>query len=897
MDDRDRTTKWRDRPARGVVAFLGAIALVALVAVACRPGSGPPDPDAGGETLAPGEVVEGPRGIAVGAPDGALDDAVDLLIEVVNPADLLPLGSDVEILGTLFRLSSDERVRVTGDVPLLIGLPEEGDAADASIAVLAPAVGHGDAGFDDAVWAWDLVDPVRDASTGRALLPIYNLSTNADGIVVGLVRETGAAPATASDAAQSAELAPQAEVVGRFGALCSPTFAAGHCTPAEEEAAARAGDDFYQAMVVDRGFALPEIQPLRFGVVSTLYPLAFSFSTRRAAHRIDLTPDGRAGCKNDWEGRARYVAPLRRVYICLPDEAVNNMTQERQDVVNHEVFHGIQYAYPAFWEATGFARAFYWPMVEGGANAATFSRDAMVTDGSDAFHPIDVPLVKTQRFGTRGEDYDAQSFWVFVGRRQGVGVTYFQRLFAWGFRAPVVDAGFRDLFGDDYGVGEAYWDWAKTVAFEAGVAGGDLGLNDACVLDENFIDGEIPRVTFDPGSGIFDYGEFATQLRPLSARVFQIDLLSGNYVADVAIDIPNVNVRVKFYEAYESPTTDCQGVPDGSTYTTGVGTTVADGAKTIYALVAYVGLDGEPIVFTEPNEELLIDAYLPIEIVTPEDGDTFQEAAFVSFEAEVADSITGFTIDWESDLGDTITPTGPTTAQTGLLCPGTHRVTATLTTDLGDQVSDRVVIEVVNRPPTVEITSAPGEIAQGSTLTAQARAEDFVCTSPSRNTASPSAIQWFVDGTLVDSGSALAYPVSEAAGATLTVEARYADDGSPPETAASGPVSVEVVAPPPGGSDPVPVITNPSDGQQLLYPADVTFEGYANDADDGLDFASGADLTWYVDGSPVGNGKALLFNFEDEGVSPGPRTISLEAVDSDGDVGTTAIEVDVVPIQ
>lgn len=54
----------------------------------------------------------------------------------------------------MFRLSSPQRPRVAGDMPLLVGLPNPvGDASGAGIAVLAPAVGHGDAGVDDAVLA------------------------------------------------------------------------------------------------------------------------------------------------------------------------------------------------------------------------------------------------------------------------------------------------------------------------------------------------------------------------------------------------------------------------------------------------------------------------------------------------------------------------------------------------------------------------------------------------------------------------------------------------------------------------------------------------------------------------------------------------------------------------
>lgn len=68
--------------------LIGAVALVAVASFACRPGPDSAVPGSGGGSLAPGGVLEGPDGIVVGAPDGALEQSVDVFIEVVDPAEV-----------------------------------------------------------------------------------------------------------------------------------------------------------------------------------------------------------------------------------------------------------------------------------------------------------------------------------------------------------------------------------------------------------------------------------------------------------------------------------------------------------------------------------------------------------------------------------------------------------------------------------------------------------------------------------------------------------------------------------------------------------------------------------------------------------------------------------------
>ncbi len=783
-----------------------------------------------GAALEPGGVVEGVDGVSVGATPGALASAVDVTIERVSDASALPSLGDAAPVGSLYRLRSSQVVLTAPDAPLIVGLPvpqdRVGDPLD--LAVLTPVVGHspGDGSARPGA-VWDTVDATYDAGSGLLLSPLYGFSTSPEGIVVSLVE--GARPAAGQ---RPGGVLPQATKVGHFAGKCSVKFAAGECTPDEEQDAARFAEDFFQDMVVGLGFKKPLIRPLVADVKLTLKPPSFSASVTTAAHLIDLQPDGTLGCRNF---PARYVLPLLKAYVCLPRSAANDMTGRAQTVY-HEVFHSIQYHYNAA-TASGFQRNVYWPLIEGGANTAERSRAVMERNGSNVPHPVDVPL--SRPFGTGldpdDHDYHAQDFWVFVGLDRGVGIDYFQTLLSGPtLTTTAVDQGFRQRFGDAYGLSEAYWAWVKNQAFEAGVTGGGLLLNDPCVLDTSMLVNEstglgggvsLPTVTFNPAVGISGYQNLVTEdLQPLTARVYQIDLQTygPSYFVDIGVTIDNPDIRVKFYEDYPGPTTACHATPDGKSYRAAI-----DGdepIRTLYMLVANVGLTGAPTLFTQPNHELAFDELEPtVTIVSPQDAAAVDEGE-VTFEAQ-ADNPVGGTVQYRWWI-DGVEAADATRVITERLCPGDHAVEVQADFGGGPQpihARDEVTVAVRNATPTVTITDAPATAGEGNDVRFGGSVSDPTCDDPAGTRVDVDRMTWTLEDGFDGSGASLL--TSFTAQGTKTVRLSYTDvSGATGEDE----VSVEVAAFDPG-ADPVVAIVRPQPG--TFFPYDEIPGGSGSDYD------------------------------------------------------------------
>lgn len=87
---------------------------------------------------------------------------------------------------------------------------------------------------------------------------------------------------------------------------------------------------------------------------------------------------------------------------------------------------------------------------------------------------------------------------------------------------------------------------------------------------------------------------------------------------------------------------------------------------------------------------------------------------------------------------------------------------------------------------------------------------------------------------------------------------------------------------------PVPVITAPEDGSTFQEGASVTFQGYAEDSEDGT--LSGESLEWFssVDGD-LGTGEEVTA----PDLSAGNHGIMLRATDSDGVQASTSILISI----
>ena len=522
---------------------------------------------AAGASLTPGGVVTGPDGVRVGAVPGALGAAVDVHILTEDPAALPPLEG-ARLVGAPYRMSAEPTVLAPVGAPLVVGLPLPAgvDPAGLELAVLTPVIGHvvvpGETAPD---FVWDTTEATYDAATGMMLAPLYSFSTWPEGIVVAL-----ADPGVTTGKVAAAGLATQAEKVGHFAAKCGIRFAAGECTAQEEHDAAAIADAFFGDVVTGLGFKAPIIRPLVADIKLTLVPPTFHASVTVASHLLDLRPEGTTGCK---KFNGRFVLPLLKAYVCLPRSPGNDVQQPpHPGDIRHEIFHAIQYAYSAS-DTLSLQRNLYWPVVEGGANAAEGSLAAMTRNTFGMTHPVDVPLSRpgSSKPDDDGYDYGAQDFWVFVGLRKNRGLDYFQVLYqGLTFSTIGVDTQFRKLFGDGYGLGEAYWDWVKNEAFESSVTGGDLPVNDACVLNRSqIVEASLPKLSFSPQSGVVQRENLTTTLEPLQSRVIAINLRDDgvNALATIEATVRDANVRVKFYPDVSSATNACQGQSDGTTTT------------------------------------------------------------------------------------------------------------------------------------------------------------------------------------------------------------------------------------------------------------------------------------------------------------------------------------------
>jgi hypothetical protein len=95
-----------------------------------------------------------------------------------------------------------------------------------------------------------------------------------------------------------------------------------------------------------------------------------------------------------------------------------------------------------------------------------------------------------------------------------------------------------------------------------------------------------------------------------------------------------------------------------------------------------------------------------------------------------------------------------------------------------------------------------------------------------------------------------------------------------------------------GPQDPIPNINHPGDMETRPANVPVPFIGSATDPQDGAIPANG--LRWYssLDGPLNGGNPTAMFN---EVLSVGTHTITLEAEDSDSNIGGTSITVYIIP--
>jgi hypothetical protein len=282
-----------------------------------------------------------------------------------------------------------------------------------------------------------------------------------------------------------------------------------------------------------------------------------------------VDPDNR-NCDSDTG--AQYEAQHRFIIFCYRKDEHDDSYME--SIARHEMFHAFQHDEPLFHNAYNHTSSvnaaqvedFNW-ISEGTAAVAEESSAQEMNRSSIVnrpLHPMYEALTasdykpKVDKHDGTPEQiaYQSQDFWVYFGRKNGLGLDYLRSLFERGATPEAADAFFRELHHTS--LAEEYWGWVKNQAMERTI---DLDATtpDGCDID---VGRDLPVI-----------GQFQVMPYPqpefnrpldgalprLTAQVVMINIIADVGPTTITIDEPADGLEYKIYRDGEP---GCDGVDD-----------------------------------------------------------------------------------------------------------------------------------------------------------------------------------------------------------------------------------------------------------------------------------------------------------------------------------------------
>lgn len=507
-----------------------------LVPVACAPtGEQEEEEDEEeGLILEPGELVTGVDGVTIGAPEGVLDQAIEIFIEKVDdPREEVPFPEnmeDMEVVGDFYEISAGQDFSAsTGDY-LLLGLPvpEEVSTDDLMFVSLVPPDGVvQDWLSDDPSIRWTLLQGVYDPGSGLFGTLLPSVSAGSDIFALLL-------PCFINRIYEWTDVDPFRVISIGCGDWIST--------------------DSHRALT---GLALKKALDAYVGM---------GFNEPDLRHPVKTIDFGSNECEieNLYEYQLREKTPDDPLGVYHPNSRVactyykGDPDQPDPITAHHELFHAIQFAYFSVrdnWHSWELRRT-----LESGAVAAEMSLTGLTRSRDWNPHPVDHGLWSS--INVTLWDYRAQDFLVYLckkapdlytGPEQGKGLAWLNLWYLLGGMEDNLD----HIIEYDHtlnSLGEAYWEWVKNQAFEKSVI---LGLDsgnqlvpygDYCSWSGH---GQPPvSVSYSYAGNSWSDAATDFKLPRLTSRVFRLHLPKRaspyEVVAKIYTDDPNI--RWKFYE-------------------------------------------------------------------------------------------------------------------------------------------------------------------------------------------------------------------------------------------------------------------------------------------------------------------------------------------------------------
>ena len=562
-----------------VLSVIVCLCLIALVLPSCAPGSGNEPLN-----LAPGGIVSGVHGVSVGAPEGALDETIEILIEEEDdPSGEVPFPeylSDAEVVGDFYGISAAQDFSTVKEHYLILGLPvPDGISTDDLwfIVLVPPDSIIMDQPDDSPSLRWILLSGVYDPESGLFGTLLPSLFTEPQ--VFALLDSSTAGWETSTDSGHF-----RVESVG-FNSTESPE--------AHRVMTADALNEAYAAYVEQMDFEEPDlrhhVEVIRFAPdpTVTINVTLYDYQLQRGEHNGFYNPSTRTAATK---------------YPGAPDTPNLIFT-------HHEFFHSIQFAYAALranWPSSELRRT-----IEAAAVAAELSLDGLTRSNQ----PLDTrdPLPVTRGLWSSSEalsyGYRAQDFLVYLGRVINATDPQLSFMIPWfeqgGLMADLDTMLQADLTFDS--LSDAYWQWAKNHAFEKqvilGVDRDDVTVphGDACSWSGH---GDLMQVSLSPETWTWEGDDTDFTLGPLTSRVFELTLNPGasSYEVTLTISSTDPDIEFKFYEEGEAGGEGCwDEARDSVPHTFYVG----EEAVTSHLLISNTNVDTEsdPISLVAAGEE------------------------------------------------------------------------------------------------------------------------------------------------------------------------------------------------------------------------------------------------------------------------------------------------------
>ena len=274
-------------------------------------------------------------------------------------------------------------------------------------------------------------------------------------------------------------------------------FAEGKCTSDTESTAESALRDAYNVFYA--------------GDLSPAFELSpkLEKSTKdnpEGAYPIYIVPGNYRLCSAPPGGR--YLRGEKEAYVCIASAL--SISNYEKSVIRHELFHAIQHAYISDRQIL---ENFF---AEGTATAAELS-DFNHMEAITYRDPriIDIRLLSSDE--TKDYEYEAQDFWVYLGKKANIGLHEAIIPFLKEGKATTVGGIDSVIKGNGQynfpvtdenggissgGLGEAYWQWAKNQAFERNISIESLGNVPSCDFPEVAVNNDGKKTVLNENEAI-----------------------------------------------------------------------------------------------------------------------------------------------------------------------------------------------------------------------------------------------------------------------------------------------------------------------------------------------------------------------------------------------------------